>query len=280
MSTTIRWTPCAAALLCALLVAGNRDGGSSAPRNPSARQTSWQAAPLDAPAVVDATAERTQRQRAWAIPYNGRFTFTRLMYGGGGFGRRGGGSWSHDYPNADLNIPEILEFMTSINVTTGASNVFTLDDPRLFQYPMLYVSEPGFWTITDSEAANLRDYVLKGGFLVFDDFEGNQLRNMVAQVERALPGFELIEIGPDHEIFDSFFLIENIYIPHPLVAVTPVYYGIFEDNDPSKRMLAIVNHNNDLAEYWEFAHTGYFPVDITNEAYKLGVNYIVYAMTH
>lgn len=221
-----------------------------------------------------------QRQQARAIPYNGRFTFTRLMYGGDRFGRRGGGSWSHDYPDADLNIPEILEFMTSINVTTGASNVFTLDDPRLFQYPMLYISEPGFWTITDSEAASLRDYVLKGGFLIFDDFEGNQLHNMVAQVERALPGFELIEIGPEHEIFDSFFLVDDIYIPHPLVDVTPVYYGIFLDNDPSRRMLAIVNHNNDLAEYWEWAATGYFPVDITNEAYKLGVNYIVYAMTH
>lgn len=161
-----------------------------------------------------------QGQRARAIPYNGKFTFTRLMYGGR-YGRRGGSSWSHDYPNADLNIPEILEFMTSISVTTGASNVFTLDDPRLFQFPLLYISEPGFWTITDSEARNLRDYVLKGGFLIFDDFERDQLYNMVAQVERALPGFELIEIGPDHEIFDSFFLVENIYIPHPLVPVTP-----------------------------------------------------------
>jgi hypothetical protein len=221
-----------------------------------------------------------QRQQSWSIPYNARFTFTRLMYGGPGFGRRGSGSWSHDYPSADLNIPEILEFMTSIHVTTGASNVFTLDDPRLFQYPMLYISEPGFWTITDSEAANLRDYVLKGGFLVFDDFEGNQLYNMVAQVARALPEYELIEIGPEHDIFDSFFFVEDIYIPHPLVPVTPVYYGIFEDNDPSKRMLAIVNHNNDLAEYWEWSASGFFPVDITNEAYKLGVNYIIYAMTH
>jgi hypothetical protein len=241
--------------------------------------------PLDLRGNDAATSEaavfvQPQRQRGLAIPYNGRFTFTRLMYGGHGFGRRDGGSWSHDYPDADLNIPEILEFMTSINVTTGASNVFTLDDPRLFQHPMLYISEPGFWSITDSEAANLRDYVLKGGFLIFDDFEGSQLRNMVAQVERALPGFELIEIGPEHEIFDSFFRVENIYIPHPLVDVTPVYYGIFENNDPSMRMLAIVNHNSDLAEYWEFAASGYFPVDITNEAYKLGVNYIVYAMTH
>jgi hypothetical protein len=232
------------------------------------------------PVVSPVVEPSAQRQQAWAIPYNGKFTFTRLMYGSGRFGRRGGGSWSHDYPDADLNMPEILEFMTSINVTTGASNVFTLDDPRLFQHPVLYISEPGFWTITDSEAANLREYVLKGGFLIFDDFEGNQLYNMVAQVERALPGFELIEIGPEHEIFSSFFLIDDIYVPHPLVNVTPVFYGIFLDNDPSSRMLAIVNHNSDLAEYWEYAATGYFPVDITNEAYKLGVNYIVYAMTH
>jgi hypothetical protein len=68
--------------------------------------------------------------------------------------------------------------------------------------------------------------------------------------------------------------------PHPLVNVTPTYYAMFEHNDPSRPMIALANYNNDLAEYWEWSATGMFPVDFTSEAYKLGVNYIVYAMTH
>jgi hypothetical protein len=74
--------------------------------------------------------------------------------------------------------------------------------------------------------------------------------------------------------------MKTIDFPHPLVNVSPSYYGIFEDNDPARRMMAIVNYNNDVAEYWEWSDTGMFPVNFTNEAYKLGVNYVVYAMTH
>jgi hypothetical protein len=60
----------------------------------------------------------------------------------------------------------------------------------------------------------------------------------------------------------------------------PGYYGVFEDNDPTKRMMALVNHNADIAEYWEYSDRGLFPVDLTNDAYKLGVNYFVYGLTH
>ena len=74
--------------------------------------------------------------------------------------------------------------------------------------------------------------------------------------------------------------MKTIYFPHPLVNVMPTYYGLFEDNDPTQRMLAIINYNNDIAEYWEWSDTGFLPIDFTNEAYKLGVNYIVYALTH
>ena len=84
----------------------------------------------------------------------------------------------------------------------------------------------------------------------------------------------------DHEVFQSFFLVEDIYVPHPLVRVTPKYYAMFEDNNPERRLLALVNYNADLAEYWEYAGTGFFPVDLTNEAYKLGVNYMIYGLTH
>ena len=266
--------------VCSLLVALLMTTSASAEyaratSNSSTRPTPATAAPHDHSAALAIAPD----QRFNNVTYNGRFTFSRIMYRGT-FGRRGGSSWSHDYPLADLNFPRILEYMTTMRVTTGRSNVFTLDDPRIFQHPMIYISEPGFWTITDSEALNLREYMLKGGLVILDDFENDQFYNMEAQMRRALPDLEMIEIGPDHEIFDSFFLIQNIYIPHPLVAVTPVYFAIFEDNDPDGRMMAIVNHNNDLAEYWEWSEGGYFPVDLTTEAYKIGVNYMIYAMTH
>jgi len=74
--------------------------------------------------------------------------------------------------------------------------------------------------------------------------------------------------------------MKTIDFPHPLSNVLPTYYGVFENNDPTRRMLAIVNYNSDLAEYWEWSDTGYLPTDFTNEAYKLGINYVVYAMTH
>ena len=213
------------------------------------------------------------------VPYDGDFTFSRVRYGSGGF-RRGGGAWAHDYPRADQHLPQILQYVSTVPVNLGASNVFDLDDPEIFRHPVLYLSEPGFWRITDAEAAGLRSYLLKGGFLILDDFEEQQWYNMEEQLRRAMPEYELIEIGPEHPVFHSFFELEDIYVPHPLVPVTPKYYGMFEKNDPTRRMLVLVNFNADLAEYWEWSAEGILPVDLSNEAYKLGVNYLIYALTH
>jgi hypothetical protein len=217
---------------------------------------------------------RGGRFSSWSpnAAYDGRFTFARLRYPGG--------SWSHDYPQADVHLPRVLDYLTTVRANIDASNVYTLDDPELFQYPLLYVSEPGFWSMTDAQARNLRHYALKGGFLVFDDFEAEQWDNFARQLARALPEYRPIEIDASHPIFNCYFAVRDIYQPHPLVPVTPVYYGIFEDNDPARRMLGIINYNNDLAEYWEWSHTTLFSNDVTSEAYKLGVNYIIYAMTH
>jgi hypothetical protein len=165
-------------------------------------------------------------------------------------------------------------------VELEGTNVLELDDPELFQHPVAYISEPGFWTMSESDVSNLRDYVLKGGFLIFDDFENEQWDNLEAQLKRALPEHRPIQIDVGHPIFHSFFDMETIYFPHPMVNVMPTYYGLFEDNDPTQRMLAIVNYNNDIAEYWEWSDEGWLPIDITNEAYKLGVNYMIYALTH
>ena len=215
--------------------------------------------------------------------YRGRFVFTRIRYGSGLGGRRfrgGGARWSHDYPRADQNLSVLLGEITTIHTEIGGTNVYVLDDPDLSRYPLAYISEPGFWEMSDGEAESLRDYVLKGGFLIFDDFENEQWFNLEAQLSRVFPENRPLRIDVSHPIFHSFFDLESIDFPHPLVNVMPSYFGLFENDDPDGRMMAIINYNNDIAEYWEWSATGWLPIDITNEAYKLGINYVVYAMTH
>ncbi len=216
----------------------------------------------------------------YQVPYNGHFTFTRIRYGGAGFRGWGRSSWSHDYPDADRNMQLILDEFTSMSPNTSGSNVVLLEDSRMFQHPLIYLSEPGYWSISEEGALNLRNYLLKGGLLILDDFEANQWYNMDAQLLRALPEREWVELDDTHPIFGTFFYVEDIYVPHPFVAVEPRYMGIFEDNDPKKRVMVLANHNSDLAEYWEWSASGLFAVDPTNDAYRLGVNYIIYALTH
>ena len=223
-------------------------------------------------------------------PYDGRFTFARVRYGGGGrggfeLGRRGGGAdaWAHDYPAADLNMQVVLKEITTVDPVIGTSVIVDLEDPALFRHPLLYMSEPGFWSITLEGAKNLRAHLLKGGFIIFDDFDGpGHWESWLAQSERALPEYQPIEIGPTHPVFQTYFKVADIYVPNPMVQglPRPTYFGIFEDNDPSGRMMALVNYNSDLAEYWEWSTSGYLPIDPTNDAYRLGVNYFIYGLTH
>lgn len=229
-------------------------------------------------------APSTGVQQDASIPYDGVFTFTRVRYGTSrrGWGGRGWGrgAWAHDYPAADRNMQTMLNEFTAMRASTTGSNVFELDDPEIFRHPILYISEPGYWGTTPEGIANLREYLLKGGFLIFDDFEDRQWDNMAEQVARALPDGQWVEIDDAHPIFSTFFRVDDIYVPHPLVRVMPRYMAIFEDNDPQKRIMVLANHNSDLAEYWEYGASGYFPVDPTNDAFRLGINYLIYGVTH
>lgn len=239
--------------------------------------------PLPGVIAPEASSRTPLQDALYQVPYNGKFTFTRLRYGpagGAGFGWGWSSAWNHDYPNADRNMQFILERYTGVDPNTEGSNVLDLEDPRIFEHPILYMSEPGFWRATEEGIANLRAYLLKGGFLIFDDFELEQWDNMAAEVGRALPGHRWIEIDESHPIFRSYFRVDDIYVPHPLVRVIPSYQAIFEGNDPTRRIMVLANHNSDLAEYWEWSPEGVFPVDPTNDAFRLGVNYIVYAMMH
>lgn len=247
---------------------------------------------LAAGVVTSAQRGRRQDQRTnlgievqGNTPYDGRFVFVRLSYptpmgryrwiGDGGY------PWSHDYPEGEVHFSKILEELTLLRVRTDGSNILALDDPELFNYPVAYMAEPGLWGPTDKEAESFRQYLLKGGFAIFDDFRGNHWDNLQYQMQKVLPESRWVELDGTASIFHSFF-----EIPHPLDLAAPYgglpvsYWGIFENNDPKKRLMAIANVNNDISEYWEFSATGVMPVPLTNEAYKFGVNYVIYGLTH
>jgi hypothetical protein len=225
-------------------------------------------------------------QRDWRDPdreddgYDGRFRFIRLRWDGGGLGRRGmSNAWNHDYPRAEQNLARILKELTLIGVNPEG-RILGLDEPEVFNYPIVYMWEPGFWVMTDEQGARFREYLLKGGFAIFDDFEYDQWNNLEAQMRRILPDARWFRVEPSHRVFDAFFRMKDIDFPHPMYGIKPNYFGIFEDNDPSKRLMVIANHNHDVAEYWEFSDQGLWPIDLSNEAYKLGVNYMIYGLTH
>jgi hypothetical protein len=218
------------------------------------------------------------------VPYDGRLTWVRIRYTmpdfGGGF--RGGRDqpWSHDYPRGERHFTKIISELSTTRVRIDASNIMALDDPQLGKYPIALMAEPGFWRPTDAEVVGLRNYLTKGGFIIFDDFAGEHWMNFETQMQKVLPKLRAIEMNLQHPIFDSFYRIKSLEYYHPYYrGYKSVFYGYFEDNDPKKRLLAIVNYNNDMSEYWEFSDTGMFPLDMSNEAYKIGVNYVIYALT-
>ena len=215
-------------------------------------------------------------------PYDGRFTYARIKFtqtccvSGGQYWDV---KWGHDYPQADFHFPKILEELTTMRVRTDGSVIVTLDDPELAKFPFAYLAEPGFWAPNEQEILGLRNYLLKGGFLIIDDFGGNDWYNFEEQMKRALPELRPIPLSASHPIYDSFYRIESldefVYNGSP-----GQFYGFFEENDPAKRMMAIVNYEFDVGEYWEWSGEGYFPIALTNEAFKLGVNYVIYGLTH
>ena len=233
--------------------------------------------------------------------YNGRFTFARVKFRPSqwGPGRYEWGldlKWNHDYPRADEHLMKILQETTSIDPNNEPA-IVGFDEPALFDYPIVYVSEPGFWTLDEKETSNLRAYLQKGGFVIFDDFFGRHIFNLEERMREVLPEARFIEIPLEHPVWDSFFKIgepprgpsgntsgrsafgQGFGYPGSRGAPT-TYHGIFEDNDPKKRLMVIANYNGDIGEFWEFSDTGWAPIDLSNEAYKVGVNYMIYGLTH
>lgn len=243
-----------------------------------------------------AVAQRRQLFYGWDetvknVPYDGRFTFARVRYRPAPGGNWAGGrpSWVHGYPLAERNLLQIMQEVSLLDANLDAANVVTLDAPELFMYPIAYIIEVGWWTLTDLEAAGLRAYLLKGGFLIVDDFKlpgwrglpGGGWEPFEENVRRVLPGVRFFDMNPSDPIFHSFFEITSLDdFPQAYTYGKAVFRGVYEDNDPRKRLLMIINYNTDVSQYWEWSGRGLRPFDDTNEAYKLGVNYLLYGLTH
>ena len=227
------------------------------------------------------------------IPYDGQFTFVRVKYetAPGGYWAGGRPSWVHGYPIAEQNLMRIMTDMTYLAPHADDINVLTLDDPEIFRYPLIYIIEVGWWTLTDVEATALRTYIQKGGFVIVDDFKVLGWRGIdsggwepfAANMNRVFPGVRFFDMETTHPIFHSFFEITTDKLdnfPQAYNSGRPIFRGVYEDNDPTKRLLMIINYNTDVSQFWEWSGRGLRPIDDTNEAYKLGVNYLMYGMTH
>lgn len=242
------------------------------------------------PVPADGQDDRRRRRgaprmadNAGELPYDGRLTFARVKFetrsAWDGWAN-GMPAWGHDYPYAERNFMRILAEITAARTFQGGSRIVELGDPELFKYPIAYLCEPGHWTLTDREAEAFRAYMLKGGFVIFDDFGGYHWQNFAQMMERVLPGVQFLPMDVSHPLFHAFFEIESLDILESYRGRRGEFYGVYEDNDPQKRLLAIVNYNTDIGDYWEYSATGFQPVDMSNEAYKLGVNYWMYALAH
>jgi hypothetical protein len=226
-------------------------------------------------------------------PYDGRFTFVRVKYetAPGGYWYGGWPAWGHGHPIAEQNLMRIMNEISLLGAHEAEINTLSFDDPDMFNYPIAYVIEVDWWMMTDREAAGLRDYMQKGGFVIVDDFKpqrryggdgyGDGWVVFEANMKRVLPDARFADLDVSHPIFHSFFDIKSLdIIPQAYVAGKPIFRGLYEDNDPSRRLQMIVNYNTDVSQFWEWSGTGLRPIDDTNEAYKLGVNYLIYGLTH
>jgi len=224
------------------------------------------------------------------VQYDGRFTFARVRYvtGDGGYYYRGLPAWAHGFPRAERDLMQILGEVSDIAPRIEESNVLAVSDPEFFKYPVAYMTEGGFWMMSDSDAVSLRGWLQKGGFLIMDDFRdggfgrgGGGWAQVESNMKRVLPDARWVDLDPSMPVYHSFFEIPSLgIVPQSYDAGRPIFRGIFEDNDPTKRLMVIANFNTDVSDFWEFSATGSYPVSESNEAYKLGVNYVIYGMTH
>jgi hypothetical protein len=209
--------------------------------------------------------------------YDGRFTLARLYYA-----RYTG--WSFDWPDMESHLNSIINDLTTIRPQHDLNNVFRMDDPELMKFPIAYLSEPGYWFPTEAEAAGLRTYLHKGGFLIVDDFHFPEEWSVFeSAMKQVLPEGKIVRLSINHPVFNSFFPIRSLDVPYPgrlgQMGLMGEFFGIY-DTDPSQRLMVVINYNMDIGDYMEHSPSGLYAVAPTNEAYKFGINYLIYGFTH
>jgi hypothetical protein len=213
------------------------------------------------------------------------WTFARLAYDSAQGERP---MWDVDYPGAEEHFSEAVGRLTRINPhETGY--VVSPDFDDMFDYPWIYAVEPWTWSFSTDQAARMREYLLRGGFMMVDDFHGSdQWAGFVSVMQRVFPDRPIVDIQSDDEVFHVLYdLDERIQIPGLAAlyngttyegdGVEPTWRGIYDDDG---RLIVAINHNMDLGDAWEHADTPGYPEPMTALAYRFAVNYVIYSMTH
>ncbi len=232
-----------------------------------------------------------QEQTEWA--------FARLMYPPvsrryGGFAfygdwTQGASNWTMDYPRSDRHFSEAVRRLTRIHARSVEQPVNLDDGEDVFDWPWLYGVEVGHWNLTDAQAKKLREYLLRGGFFMCDDFHGTwEWDVFVASMNRVFPDRPIVEIESSDQIFHVMYDLDERYqVPgaqylrsgrlYEHDGVTPHWRGIYDDKG---RVMVAICFNMDLGDSWEWADDPRYPEKFSALGVRIGINYVLYAMTH
>jgi len=233
----------------------------------------------------------------------GEFHFIRLEYNddprfhrGFGFasrGARGEGWWIVDWPDADEHFSLGVGRLTRID--TAEPRHFPLTDDRIWDHPWIYVTQSGWWGLSKIETGRLREYLLRGGFLVTDDMWGEEAWEVFrSTMDRVFPGQPINDIELDDTVMHVLYDIEEKdltwipgtrhlrgynghMVPQQPPGTTPAWRAMYDDHG---RMVVAVNYNTDIGDAWEYADAPEYPEAMTTLAYRYGINYLIYSMTH
>ena len=187
--------------------------------------------------------------------------------------------WSHNYPQSDQHLNEFLERSTGIDLDVSSYRIVELGSEEVFDYPFAYVSEPGEMQLTDQEVLNLRQFIVNGGFVLMDDFDGSwQWTQMRSQVLRAFPNSDFIEVPLDHPVYRAYTPLDNLQAMAEHVPGGDItYYGLYDDRG---NLVILAGHNNDLANFWDWYGDGSMPLKPSTDAFRMGTNAVNYSLTH
>ncbi len=209
------------------------------------------------------------------------FRFVRIRYDGVPYSRES--TWAYDYPTAEQNLYTAIARTTNLRLE-GEPLVLTLKDRRIFEFPILYLCEPGYWLTDDEEVRNLQEYFSRGGFLIIDDFHdyggkaGREWSNFYANIKRVFPDREPVELPPSHPIWSIYFDIDPVEAASTkrgFGRYDDRYYAIFDDDG---RMMCVICYNQDIGDGWEWPSYNFD--GSSTVSFQMAINFIMYALTH